>query len=75
MAGQDELPEMLEFVDEFDLNDFDHVADPTGRVWQMFKIRSQPSYVFINDSGEIVHESGSLDTDALAERIQALIDT
>lgn len=66
---------MAEFVDDMSVDGFDHVADSAGRIWTMFKITSQPAYVFINDTGEMDRSFGALDADALAERVQALVDS
>lgn len=51
---------MAEFVAEYGLDGFEHVADPGGQVWSAFGVTAQPSYVFINDDGEIARQVGAL---------------
>ena len=58
---------MAEFVTEYGLDEFEHIADPGGQVWNAFGVTAQPSYVFINDDGEIARQVGALpDEDFLA---------
>lgn len=72
MAGQDDEEAMAKFVAEFGLDGFEHIADPSGQVWSTFGITAQPSYVFINDDGEIARQVGALPDDeflAVLERL------
>lgn len=55
------------------MNAFPHIADESGDVWRAFDVRSQPSFVFIDDDGTIAGEAGSLSEEGIAERLDALI--
>jgi len=75
VSGQADTAEMQEFVDEFGMGGFEHVADISGRVWAAFGVAAQPSYVFINDNGEMRRHVGGLGTDELEAELARLIDT
>lgn len=66
---------MNEFVSEFELGEFDHIADGPGAVWEYFNVNAQPSYAFINDDGKVTRHVGALEADAFAKEIQRLRDT
>lgn len=58
---------MARFVLDYELRGFEHISDPAGQVWNTFGITAQPSYVFVNDNGEITRQIGALpDEDFLA---------
>jgi thioredoxin-related protein len=58
---------MARFVLDFELGGFEHISDPGGQVWSVFGVTAQPSYAFVNDSGEITRQVGALpDEDFLA---------
>ena len=64
---------MRGFVDEFAVGAFEHIADEYGQVWAEYGISSQPSFVFIDDSGEIDTVVGALGASGLESRIEALL--
>ena len=64
---------MRGFVDEFAVGDFEHIADEDGTVWAEYGISSQPAFVFIDDAGAVETIVGSLGSDGLASRIEALV--
>lgn len=64
---------MAGFVDEFGVSGFDHVADMNGEIWAAFGVSAQPSYVFINDDGEISRHIGGMEPEDLAEELDRLI--
>ncbi len=61
------------FIEEFELEGFEHVAQPTNDVWRSFSISAQPSYVFINDNGEVARQVGALEADVFEAAIERLI--
>lgn len=46
--------------------------DETGAIWADFKIVSQPSFVFLDESGVSTSHLGPLGIDGLTERLDAL---
>lgn len=63
---------MAEFVDELDVRQFEHVADRGGSIWHAFGITAQPSYVFIDSSGDIRRQVGALSGDGLEDQLEIL---
>ncbi|MGK0274151.1 MAG: hypothetical protein ACI9N0_000525 [Ilumatobacter sp.] len=51
---------------------FDHIVDETGAIWENFQIVSQPSFIFLDASGESSSYLGALGVDGLSERLDAL---
>lgn len=75
MGGQGEVEELQAFVEDFGVGEFEQLADTTARIWRFFNVPAQPTYVFINDNGELQINTGALDADELTTRLQHLIDT
>lgn len=72
VAGLGETDDMRDFVDDYDVDGFEHVADVDGSLWQRFGVVQQPAYAFIDDSGKVEVFRGELGEDGLAERVDAL---
>lgn len=72
VAGRDDVSEMVDFVTNNGVGDFEHIADENGVIWQEFGVRSQPAFVFISADGSSETLSGGLGYDGLVERIEAL---
>lgn len=72
VAGLGESEDMRDFVDEYDVDGFEHVADLDGSLWQRFGVVQQPAYAFVDDSGKVEVFRGELGEDGLAERVDAL---
>ena len=75
VSGQDTADEMAVFVADFGLDGFDHVADINGEIWRVFGVAAQPSYVFINDDGEIRRHVGGMPVDELQAEIDRLVSS
>jgi hypothetical protein len=45
---------------------FDHIVDETGAIWENFQIVSQPSFIFLDASGESSSYLGALGVDGLS---------
>jgi peroxiredoxin len=73
VAGRDDLETIRGFIEARGVSAFPHIADESGEVWSAFDVRSQPSFVFIDDDGTIAGEAGSLSEEGIAERLDALI--
>lgn len=63
---------MRDFVSEYGVGSFDHLADESGSVWAEYGVTSQPAFVFIDDSGSIETIISALGKDRLAEEIAEL---
>ncbi len=63
---------MQEFVDETGVGGFSHIADVDNEIWQRFGVRTQPTFVFIDDDGS-TETSRGLGQAGLAERIDELL--
>jgi hypothetical protein len=72
VAGRDGLDPINEFIDDYDVGGFDHVVDESGAIWANFEIVSQPSFIFLDASGEATSYLGALGVDGLSERLDAL---
>ncbi len=73
VAGRDDLSAIQGFIDDRGVSAFPHMVDETGELWAGFDVRSQPSFVFIDDGGTIVDGTGSLSEESLVERLDALV--
>ena len=72
MAGRDDLDPIVRFIDEFDVGGFAHIVDETGAIWVNFEIVSQPSFIFLDASGEAETHLGALGVAGLSERLDRL---
>ena len=63
---------MRVFVDTYGLRGFEHIADPGSGIWRAFQITAQPSFVFIDDDGEIRRHIGSLSLEELSAELDLL---
>lgn len=66
---------MNAFVDDYGLNEFDHIADQRSEIWRAFEVSAQPSFVFINDTGGIRRHIGGLAIDELAAEIDLILES
>ena len=74
VAGRDDLDPIVGFIDEFGVGEFAHIIDETGSIWANFKIVSQPSFIFLDASGEAETHLGALGLDGLSERLERLTE-
>jgi len=72
VAALDQLPAMQEFVDQYPVKGFSHLADTDGAVWAKFGITQQPAYAFVSADGSIDVVRGSLPEAELTERVTTL---
>lgn len=75
VAGRGEADAIDAFIDDTGVGGFDHAVDDDGSIWAEFGIVSQPSFVFVDDSGETFDHLGPLGVAGLTERVEALIAT
>ena len=72
VAGRDGLDPINGFIDDYDVGGFEHLVDESGAIWENFEIVSQPSFIFLDASGESTTYLGALGVDGLSERLDAL---
>ena len=72
VAGRDDLRDMEEFVAEFGVGGFEHIADEDVEIWKAYNVTSQPAFVFINDDGTSETLISSLGLEGLTARVEAL---
>ena len=73
VAGRDGLEAINGFIDDYDVGGFDHIVDESGAIWANFEIVSQPSFIFLDASGDSTTHIGALGVDGISERLDALI--
>lgn len=72
VAGRDDLRDMEEFVAEYGVEGFEHVADEDVEIWMAYGITTQPAFVFINDDGTSETLISALGLEGLTSRVEAL---
>jgi thiol-disulfide isomerase/thioredoxin len=72
VAALDQLPAMQQFVNEYPVKGFRHLADTDGSVWAKFGVTHQPAYAFVGPDGGVDVVRGSLSEAELTERVTAL---
>jgi thiol-disulfide isomerase/thioredoxin len=72
VAGLGETNAMRDFVDDYQVGAFVHLADLDGSLWQRFGVIQQPAYAFVDESGKVEVYRGELGEDGLAARVGAL---
>lgn len=73
IAGRDDVGPMREFVDRHGLEGvFPHLVDSSGELWARFGVSGQPTWVFVDDSGEGERIFGPLSDDELQAKLDQL---
>lgn len=72
VAGLGETDDMRDFVSDYEVGAFEHLADLDGSLWQRFGVVQQPAYAFLDDAGKVEVYRGELGDDGLAERVATL---
>ena len=72
VAGLGERSAMADFVRDYRVGAFTHLADLDGSLWQRFGVVQQPAYAFIDESGSVEVVRGELGESGLNQRIAAL---
>ncbi|MGH3570637.1 MAG: protein disulfide oxidoreductase [Pseudonocardiaceae bacterium] len=75
VAARDQLPAMKQFVANYHMGSFTHLADLDGAVWQHFGITEQPAFAFIGANGAVDIVKGTLSEQQLTERLRQLSRT
>lgn len=72
VAAHDQVPAMRDFVSEYGVGSFTHLADRDAQVWQRFGITAQPAFAFISPNGSVEVVRGTLSESELTQRVDAL---
>ena len=72
VAGRDELAAINDFITTLDVGSFEHAVDDDGALWSSYGITTQPSFIFVDDSGEMTTHVGALGIEGLSERLSEL---
>ncbi|MAS55980.1 MAG: thiol:disulfide interchange protein [Pimelobacter sp.] len=72
IAGLGETDDMRDFVEDYDVAAFEHLADLDGSLWQRFGVVQQPAYAFIDDTGTVEVLRGELGEAGMADNIATL---
>ena len=72
VAGRDDLDAIVGFIDDLDVDAFSHIVDETGAIWENFQVVSQPSFIFLDATGEFEAHVGALGVSGLSERLDRL---
>lgn len=75
MSGQGEVDEIQTFITDYELESFEHLIDEQSTIWSLFGVSAQPSFVFINDSGEMARQIGALPDGDLEAVLEQLVTT
>lgn len=73
IPGRGEVGPMRQFVSETGTDGFQHVSDVDGSLWQQFGVVSQPSFVFVDSSGQTELVSSGLSADDLRAMTRSLV--
>ncbi len=73
IPGRGEVGPMRQFVADTGTGGFQHVSDVSGALWQQFGVVSQPSFVFIDGSGQAELVPSGLSADDLRRKTQSLL--
>jgi thiol-disulfide isomerase/thioredoxin len=72
VAARDEVPSMRNFVEQYRLDSFAHLADTDLAIWKRFGVVEQPAYAFITKDGTVEVVTARVSKDDLMRRAQAL---
>lgn len=72
VAGLGETADMRDFVEEYDVDSFAHLADLDGALWQRFGVVQQPAYAFVDATGTVEVVRGELGDEGLAQHLDTL---
>ncbi len=73
VASRGTTEEMREFVEEYGVGGFTHVADEANEVWPRFGVSTQPAFALIDDDGTVELVVGALGESGLAAAAEELL--
>lgn len=63
---------MEAFIERHGVDGFEHLVDEDGSLWARFGVITQPTWIFIDDSGETRTVVGGLGEDGLHDELDRL---
>jgi thiol-disulfide isomerase/thioredoxin len=72
VAAQDKVPAMRDFITNYQLGFFTHLADVDASVWRRFGVTAQPAFAFISAAGSVDVVKRDLAEQDLAQRVVTL---
>lgn len=72
VAGRDELAAINDFITTLDVGSFEHAVDDDGTLWSSYGITTQPSFIFMDDSGDMATHVGALGLEGLSDQLSEL---
>lgn len=72
VAALDKVPAMQQFVEKYDLQAFQHIADEDSAVWKRFGVTAQPAYAFVGADGKVDVVTSQLSEKDLEQRLSTL---
>lgn len=72
VAALDQVPAMNQFVANYQLGGFTHLADMDTSVWRHFGVTEQPALAFLAPNGTVQVVKGTMSEPDLAQRLAAL---
>jgi len=72
VASRDDADAIRGFVDNYEVQGFEHIIDEGGVIWERYGVVSQPAFAFINDDGTVETNIGAMGLEGLTEAAEAL---
>lgn len=72
VAALDKVPTMQQFVQKYDLQSFQHIADEEAAVWKRFGVTAQPAYAFVDADGKVEVVTSQLSEQDLEQRLSKI---
>ncbi|GAA4895055.1 redoxin domain-containing protein [Actinomycetospora straminea] len=72
VAALDQVPAMNQFVANYQLGGFTHLADTDTSVWRHFGVTEQPAFAFVAPNGTVEVVKGTMSAPDLAQRLDGL---
>lgn len=72
VAALDQIPAMNQFVANYQLGGFTHLADTDASIWRRFGVTEQPAFAFVAPNGTVEVVKGTMSAPDLAQRLDAL---
>ena len=72
VAALDKVPAMQQFVQKYDLQSFQHIADEDSSVWKRFGVTAQPAYAFVGADGKVDVVTSQLSEEDLRQRLSTI---
>ncbi len=72
ISGRSGADEARQFIDGFNVGEFDHVFDEDLSIWAEFGVLTQPAFVFLDAEGNATVVNGAMGADGLRSQLASL---